>query len=154
MNIDQIDAHILEIMQQDNRLSSEEIGELVGLSPTSVQRRLKRLRRDGVIEADISIVSPTVTGHRISMLVLVSLAREGSDILDRFQKAIRSTPDVMIAFYVTGEVDFVLLVTARTMEEYEKFTRRFFVRNPDVKSVKTLVVLERVKLGFSSSINC
>ena len=59
---------------------------------TAIQRRLKRLREDGVIEADVAIVSPRAVGQRVHMLVMVSLERERADIIDRFKNSIRSTP--------------------------------------------------------------
>ncbi|ANW05825.1 Lrp/AsnC family transcriptional regulator [Bradyrhizobium icense] len=149
MQYDRIDARILEIVQKNNRLTSEVIGGLAGLSATACQRRLKRLRSEGIIEADVSIVSPKAVGRPIQMLVLVTLERERSDIIDRFKKAIRSSVEVVNGFYVTGDADFVLYVTAPTMEDYEEFTRRFFYVNPDIKSFKTMVVLDRVKAGFA-----
>ncbi|KRR06171.1 Lrp/AsnC family transcriptional regulator [Bradyrhizobium valentinum] len=149
MQYDRIDARILEIVQKNNRLTSEVIGELAGLSATACQRRLKRLRSEAIIEADVSIVSPKAVGRPIQMLVLVTMERERSDIIDRFKKAIRSSVEVVNGFYVTGDADFVLYVTAPTMEDYEEFTRRFFYVNPDIKSFKTMVVLDRVKAGFA-----
>ncbi|MBB4363109.1 Lrp/AsnC family leucine-responsive transcriptional regulator [Bradyrhizobium sp. CIR18] len=149
MQYDRIDARILEIVQKNNRLTSEVIGEMAGLSATACQRRLKRLRSEGIIEADVSIVSAKAAGRPIQMLVLVNLERERSDIIDRFKKAIKSSVDVVNGFYVTGEADFVLYVTAPTMEEYEQFTRRFFYENPDIKGFKTMVIMDRVKVGFA-----
>lgn len=150
---DRLDARILRLVQANNRLTSDEIGETVGLSSTAVQRRLKRLRQTGLIEADVAIVSAKAVGRPISMLVLVSLERERADIVDRFKRALRENADVMHAYYVTGEADFALLVTARDMEGYEQFTRRFFYENPDIKGFKTLVVMDRVKAGFSVPID-
>jgi Lrp/AsnC family leucine-responsive transcriptional regulator len=118
------------------------------LSPTACQRRLKRLRQEGIIEGDVSIISPKAVGRPISMLVLVSLERERADIIDRFKRAIRSTSEIMIGLYVTGDADFALLVTARDMQDYEQFTRRFFYENPDIKGFKTMVVMDRVKASF------
>lgn len=149
MPYDRIDARILEIVQKNNRLTSDVIGEMAGLSATACQRRLKRLRSEGIIEADISIVSPKAVGRPIQMLVLVTMERERSDIIDRFKKAIKSSAEVVNGFYVTGDADFVLYVTATNMEEYEEFTRRFFYVNPDIKGFKTMVVLDRVKAGFA-----
>ncbi|MFK4654239.1 Lrp/AsnC family leucine-responsive transcriptional regulator [Bradyrhizobium japonicum] len=149
MQYDRIDARILEIVQKNNRLTSEVIGEMAGLSATACQRRLKRLRSDGIIEADVSIVSPKAVGRAIQMLVLVSLERERSDIIDKFKKAIKSSSEVVNGFYVTGDADFVLYVTARSMEDYEQFTRRFFYENPDIKAVKTMVIMDRVRAGFA-----
>lgn len=149
MELDEIDLRILGTVQKNNRLTSEAIAEKVGVSATACQRRLKRLRAKGVIEADVSIISAKAAGRPIQMLVLVTLERERSDIIDRFKKAIRTTPEVVNGFYVTGDVDFVLYVTARDMEDYEQFTRRFFYENQDIKGFRTLVVMDRVKVGFA-----
>ncbi|KRP99762.1 ArsR family transcriptional regulator [Bradyrhizobium pachyrhizi] len=149
MRYDRTDARILEIVQKNNRLTSDMIGELAGLSATACQRRLKRLRSDGIIEADVSIVSPKAVGRPMQMLVLVTLERERSDIIDKFKKAIKSSVDVVNGFYVTGDADFVLYVTASTMEDYEQFTRRFFYENSDIKGFKTIVIMDRVKAGFA-----
>jgi Lrp/AsnC family leucine-responsive transcriptional regulator len=146
--LDRFDMKLLDLVQRDNRLTSEVLGERVGLSATAVQRRLKRLREEGVIEADVAVVSPKAVGQRVQMLVMVSLERERADIIDRFKKSIRATPEVMNGYYVTGEADFVLVVTTKDMEGYEAFTRRFFYGNPDIKTFKTMVVMDRVKVGF------
>ena len=151
--LDRIDIGILQAIQQNNRLTSEELGERVGLSATACQRRLKRLRAEGVIEADISVISPKAVGRPVSTLVLVSLERERADIVDKFKAAIRSTPEVMIGYYVTGDADFVLLITAKDMEDYERFTRRFFYENHDIKGFKTMVVMDRVKASFALPID-
>lgn len=148
MKLDRIDVRILNAIQLNNRLTADEIGELAGLSPTACQRRLKRLRSEGVIVGDVSIIDPKAVGRHLTMLVLVTLERERTDIIDRFKQAIRSTPEVMSGFYVTGDADFVLVVTAKNMEDYELFTRRFFYENCDIKSFKTMVVMDRVKAGF------
>lgn len=151
--LDRIDAAILAQVQKNNRLTSDELGRLVNLSPSACQRRLKRLRADGVIEGDVSIVSPKSVGRIVTMIVLVSLERERADIVDRFKSAIRNNKDVMIGYYVTGDADFLLVVTAKSMEDYEKFTRRFFYENPDIKGFKTMVVMDRVKASFDMPID-
>ncbi|WP_027156002.1 Lrp/AsnC family transcriptional regulator [Mesorhizobium sp. WSM2561] len=148
MNYDRIDARILELVQKNNRLTSEVIGERVGLSATACQRRLKRLRAKGIIEADISIVSAKAVGRPIQMIVFVTLERERAEIIDRFKKDIKASPQIATGFYITGESDFLLYITARSMEDYEQFTRQFFYQNAHIKSLKTMVVVDRVKLGF------
>jgi Lrp/AsnC family leucine-responsive transcriptional regulator len=147
--LDRMDAALLAAVQRDNRMTSDELAKVVGLSSTACQRRLKRLRSERVIEGDVSIVSPKAVGRPVTMLVLVSLERERADIIDRFKAEIRSTAEVMIGFYVTGEADFVLVITAKDMEDYEQFTRRFFYKNQDIKGFKTMVVMDRVKAGFT-----
>lgn len=151
--LDRADMALLDAVQKNNRLTSDELAEIVHLSPTACQRRLKRLRAEGVIEADVSVVSAKAVGRHLTMIVLVSLERERADIVDRFKAAIRNTREVMIGYYVTGEADFMLVITARDMEDYEQFTRRFFYENHDIKGFKTMVVMDCVKAGLAVPID-
>ena len=146
--IDGFDRKILQHVQRNNLLTSAQLSDLVGLSPTSVQRRLNRLRADRVIEADIAVVSPAAVDRPLTMLVAVELARERSDIIDRFKRAVRERAEVMSAYYVTGETDFMLIVSAKDMSDYEAFTRDFFYNNTDIKGFKTTVVMDRIKASF------
>ncbi|MGX9148270.1 Lrp/AsnC family transcriptional regulator [Mesorhizobium sp. 128a] len=149
MKYDRIDARILELVQRNNRLTSDVIADKVGLSATACQRRLKRLRAEGIIEADVSIISAKAVGRPIQMIVMVTLERERADIIDKFKRDIKSSPEIATGFYITGEADFVLYITARSMEDYEQFTREFFYKNTHVKSLKTMVVVDRVKATFA-----
>jgi Lrp/AsnC family transcriptional regulator, leucine-responsive regulatory protein len=146
--IDSFDRKILQHVQHNNLLTSAQLSDLVGLSPTSVQRRLNKLRADRVIEADIAVVSPAAVDRPLTMLVAVELARERSDIIDRFKRAVRERAEVMSAYYVTGETDFMLIVSAKDMSDYEAFTRDFFYNNADIKGFKTTVVMDRIKASF------
>lgn len=147
--MDKIDKRILHHVQQNNQLTHAELSELVGLSPTSVQRRLARLRAEKVITGDISVVDPVAAGRPLLMMVSVELARERADIIDRFKRSVKSSAEVMSAYYVTGESDFLLIVSARDMADYEAFTREFFYDNPDIKGFKTSVVMDRIKATFN-----
>ena len=147
--IDDFDRKILRHVQRNNLLTSAQLSDLVGLSPSSVQRRLNKMRADRVIEADIAVISPTALERPLTMLVAVELARERSDIIDRFKRAVRERAEVMSAYYVTGETDFMLIVSAKDMSDYEAFTRDFFYNNADIKGFKTTVVMDRIKASFS-----
>ncbi|MER9402275.1 Lrp/AsnC family transcriptional regulator [Mesorhizobium sp. M0615] len=148
MKYDRIDARILELVQRNNRLTSDVIADKVGLSASACQRRLKRLRAEGIIEADVSILSPKAVGRPIQMIVMVTLERERTDIIDKFKRDIKSSPEIAMGFYITGEADFLLYITAQSMEDYEQFTREFFYQNAHIKSLKTMVVVDRVKATF------
>jgi len=152
-NLDRHDAAILDLIQRNTRITSEELGSIVNLSPSACQRRLKRLRSEGVVESEVAVLSPKALGRPITMIVLVSLERERADIVDRFKDSLRATREIMTGFYVTGDADFILILTAKSMEDYEQFTRRFFYENPDIKGFKTMVVMDRVKAGFEFPID-
>ncbi|MDA9437025.1 Lrp/AsnC family transcriptional regulator [Bradyrhizobium sp. CCBAU 51627] len=149
MQLDKIDFRLLDLVQRDNRLCSEQLGRKVGLSASGVQRRLKRLRSTGVIEADVSIISPKAIGRNVTAVVLISLERARADTVDRLKRQISKMPEVMSAFYVTGLADLVLLVTVNDMEDYERFARRLSEESSDIKRIETMVVMDRFKAGFT-----
>ena len=147
--LDSFDAKLLRLLQQDNRLTADELADKVGLSPSACLRRIKRLRDRGVIESEFAVVSPEAVGRALTMVVEVTLERERPDLIEDFKRAMRSVPEVMMCFYVTGDTDFIIIVTAKTMREYEAFTRRFFFENPNVRRFLTYVVMDRVKVGLA-----
>lgn len=147
-SVDPTDLLLLSILQKDALTSTEQLGSFVGLSATAAKRRVNKLRKNGVITKDVSIVNPESVGFEIFSLVFVNLERDRRDIVHSFKNSISLNPRILSGFYTTGEADFVLLVASRTLAEYESFTQDYFWENPNIKSFKTMVVLDRVKCGF------
>ena len=147
--LDSFDIKLLNLVQTDTRRTAQELSEVVGVSPSACLRRLNRLRETGVIEAEIAVVSPAAVGHRLTMVVEVSLERERPDIMSDFKKAMRMTPEVIQCYYVTGEVDFILIVAVKSMSDYETFTNDFLFNNKNIKRFNTLVVMDRVKVSLA-----
>jgi len=148
-DLDDFDRKLLLQVQHNNRLTAQELGEIVGLSPSAVQRRLTRLREERVIEADVSVISPAIMGLSITCVVDVVLTDGGGRSLEKFKSTMRSCEQVAQCYYVTGTYDFVLLVSARDMADYESFTKEWLTDNPNVKHFYTHVVMDRVKSGYS-----
>ncbi|MGB0926580.1 MAG: Lrp/AsnC family transcriptional regulator [Pikeienuella sp.] len=146
--LDELDRKILHEVQLNNQLTSAELAERIGLSATSAQRRLNRLRKNGVISQDISVISGTDVGRTLTLIVSVELERDRSNVIDQFKRAVRDEPMVMNAYYVTGDIDFMLVISARDMVEYEAFTRTFFYDNPNIKGFKTTVVMDQIKTSL------
>ena len=148
-DLDEFDIKILDCAQRNNRLSTEEIAEKVCLSPSAVQRRLRRLRRSGVIEAEVAIIAPEAIGRDLIAIVEVVLEREKSHILAEFKQLMLNAPEVMQCYYITGEADFIVIMTAKSMQDYDAFARRFFSENPYVRRFRTSIVISRVKTGLT-----
>ncbi|KIC45905.1 ArsR family transcriptional regulator [Ruegeria sp. ANG-S4] len=146
--LDLFDRKILAIVQENNRVPNDVLADRVGISASTCLRRLRRLREAGVISKDVSIIEPKMAGRGLSMIVNVTLERERADIIDSFKAAVRKTPEIMQAYYVTGESDFVLIVTAKDMEDYEAFSRRFFYENKNIKGFRTTMIMDAIKTGF------
>jgi len=151
--IDEFDEKILKIVQQNNRTPSEKIAARIGLSASAVQRRLQRLRKEGVIQADVSIVSTALKGKTISAVIGVTLEKEHTVILNEFRNKILSAPEVTQCYFVTGEVDFILIISVGDMSEYEAFAQKFLTDNPNVKSYVTNIVINEVKSRFAPPSN-
>ena len=149
ITLDALDRKLIAAVQVDNQRSADEIGAEVGLSPSACLRRLKKLKSAGVIKANVSVIDPAALGRQLTMIVHVSLERERLDLIDKFKKAARQAPEVMQCYYVTGQSDFLLIVSAKDMTDYEEFTKRFFFDNINIRRFETQVVMDRVKVGLS-----
>jgi Lrp/AsnC family leucine-responsive transcriptional regulator len=150
--LDEYDKKLLRQLQQNNKTTAEELGLLVNLSTSAVQRRLKRLRDDKMIEADVSIISPKAAGIGITCVVDVILEVGNSKAIDNFKTAMQACTEVMQCYYVTGTYDFVLIVNTVDMQHYDDFSKKQIMDNPNVKHFYTHVVMDKIKVGYSINI--
>lgn len=148
-DLDPFDLAILAIIQKDTSTPQRVIGEAVSLSAPAVQRRLKRLEETGVIQANVAVLDPVKLGQAVTLLVEVEMESELAGEIDAAKRAFAATPEVQQCYYVTGEFDFLLVMLVPTMEAYEALTRRLFFGNNNVKRFRTLVAMDRVKVGLS-----
>lgn len=152
-NLDKFDLAILTIVQQDNRLTTENIAAQVGLSAAAVQRRLKVLREKNIIAADVSVISQDAVGKPMTFIVQITLERERLDLFNDFKKRMEENPQVQQCYYVTGTSDFIIIMATADMAEYEIFTQEFFFEDSNIKSFCTNVVLNRIKTGQTIPLN-
>jgi Lrp/AsnC family leucine-responsive transcriptional regulator len=150
INIDEFDERILKIVQRNNRTPAEKIAEQVGLSTSAVQRRLQRLRKDRIIQADVSIISPALKGQTMTAVIGVVLEQEHTVVLNEFKNKIQAAPEVIQCYFVTGEVDFILIISVRDMSEFERFVLSFLTENSHVKRYITNIVISEVKSRFDA----
>lgn len=146
--LDDFDYAILKILQEDNTIPPRLVAERVNLSAAAVQRRIRRLEEVKVIQKNIAVVDPTLVGLPITILVEVHVERAQLEDLDEM-KAHLSGPEVQQCYYVTGDADFVLVLTVATMAEYEAVARRLFYEHKNIKGFQSIVVMDRVKVGLS-----
>ncbi len=144
--LDDFDRKILTAVQSNNIQPLHEIAANVHLSVPAVARRLQRLRAERIILRDISVVDPVAVGYLISLIVEVRVESELIENLDEVQARFLACPQILHCYYVTGEVDFILIMAVRDMLEYENLTRELFFKGGNVKSFKTFVAMKRVKI--------
>ena len=149
ITLDSFDLAILGILQRDSATPQRVIGESVNLSAPTVQRRIRRMEEAGVIQANVAIIDPARVGQPITILVEVEVISETAELIDAAKQEFAAAPEVQQCYYVTGEADFVLVVVVPTMAAYEALTRRLFFGNNNVKRFRTLVAMDRVKVGLT-----
>lgn len=143
--LDATDAAILRIAQQDNRVSTSKIAEAVSLSASAVQRRLTKLRDDGVIARECCIVAPEAVGKAYLAFVHVTLDTDRADLARAFRHAMQSAPEVLLLSYVKTDVDYVLLVAAADAAAFRAFADEKLSGAASVRRFSAYPVLESLK---------
>jgi DNA-binding Lrp family transcriptional regulator len=149
MELDRFDRHLLRLVQEDAARTTEQLAAQVALSPSAVQRRLRRLREAGVIVREIAVVDPRRVGRSTLFLASIQVESERPEPMARLRDWLAAEPLVQQAFYVTGEADFVLVVCAPDAEAYDAFMARLVEANPNVRRFETQVALNVLKRGLA-----
>ena len=143
--IDRFDLKILNHMQDNCRITAEQLSKEIGLSASACQRRINKLREDGVIAREVAILSKEKISPVLTTIVEVALVRETPNIIEDFKSSMLTIQEVTQCYYVTGEIDFILILNVRDIDHYQNFTQKFLFDNPNIRRFNTLVVMETVK---------
>lgn len=148
MPLDRFDRQLLNLVQEDSAQTAERLAEQVALSPSAIQRRLRRMREQGVIVREAAIVEPRKIGRPTFFIVQLQVERERPELLTQLRRWLADQEHIQQVFYVTGEADFVLVVTAPDTETYDALMARLVGENPNVRRFTTNVALSVVKRGL------
>ena len=149
MKLDRFDRQLLNLVQEDAGRTSEDLAQRVALSPSAVQRRLRKLKDAGVIVRETAIVEPRKVGRPTFFIVSLEVERDRPELLNQLRTWLAAQEHVQQAFYVTGEADFILVVTAPDTETYDALMARLATENPNVRKFTTNVALGVVKRGLT-----
>ncbi|MDR3472273.1 MAG: Lrp/AsnC family transcriptional regulator [Devosia sp.] len=137
MALDQIDRKILSALQNNGRLTNQDLSAQVGLSASPCLRRLKQLEQDGYISRYVAIVEPRSLGLDITAFARVSLEQQDSKMLDAFERTVASWPEVMECYLMSGDTDYQLRVVTRSLADYEIFLRERLTKVPGVAKIQS-----------------
>jgi Lrp/AsnC family leucine-responsive transcriptional regulator len=149
MELDAFDRQLLNIVQEDAQQTAEQIAARVALSTSAIQRRLRRLREQGAILRDIAVVDPRKIGRPTFFIVALHIERERPELLADLRKWLAAQDHIQQVFYVTGEADFILVITAPDTETYDELMSRLVCENANVRRFTTNVALSVVKRGLT-----
>ena len=141
------DLRILDLLQQDCRISNADLAGAVGMSASALWRRVRALEDTGVIERYGAVLDPEAMGLGFQAIVHVHLTRHDPDRIVEFIRAVEARPEVQECYATTGQSDYHLRVLCRDLDAYNRFLEAFLFRQPAVASAQTNVVLRTIKRG-------
>ena len=141
---DGTDRRILQVIQEDARISNTELADRIGLSPSPCWRRVRTLEDNGVIERYVTLVNAKAVGLPITVFATVTLEKQVESALESFEKAVMERPEVMECNLMTGEFDYLLRVVVPDLAAYERFLMDHLTRIKGIASIKSSFSLKQV----------
>ena len=142
---DAIDRRILEVIQEEARISNADLAGRVGLSPSPCWRRVRTLEDAKVIRRYVTLVDAEAIGLPINVFATVTLEKQVERALERFERAVAERPEVMECYLMTGEFDYLLRVVVPSLGAYERFLMDHLTRIEGIASIKSSFALKQVR---------
>lgn len=143
--LDSLDRHLLRLLQQDARLSAQELAERLHLSPSQIGRRRQRLEAEGYVTAYRAALSPGRLGLGVEAFIQVVMATHTAENAADFMALTRSREDITGAWTLTGEADYLLRVFTHDLASLNALVQNILLPHPAVSRVHSQIVMERVK---------
>ncbi len=143
--LDQADSKILTALQQDGRLTSQDLAEIAGLSPSQCARRRQRLEEDGVISGYRAIVDPARAGAAIVAFIRVVMATHSRENASAFQRLVEKTPEILDAWVLTGDADYLIRVAVADLAALNALVQDVLLPHPIVARVQSQILLSELK---------
>lgn len=144
-NLDEIDMKILQRLQADGRITNVELANSVGLTAPPCLRRMRALEDEGVIKSYHAAVDPAKLGYTITVFAMVSLKSQAEIDLQAFEDHVQKLPEVRECYMLNGEIDFMLKVVAKDLQQFQSFLTSQLTAAPNVASVKTSLTIRSAK---------
>ncbi len=143
--MDDIDYQIINILQENSKITNLKLSKEIGLSPAPTLERVKKLENMGVILSYHAEIDPVKIGLNVNTFILVSLAWHKENALDNFVKKVHGIREITECFIITGEADFLLKITCPSIAEYEQLLFKKLSQIEEVERLKTLMTLSQIK---------
>jgi Lrp/AsnC family leucine-responsive transcriptional regulator len=145
MKLDAFDRKILAALQRDGRLSNVQLAEEIGLSPSPCLRRVRMLEEAGVIRGYQAILARDEVGLGMTIFVGIKVERHTDERAEAFRQAVTALPEVISAFLVSGESDFLLQVVVPDLRAYDRFVTGKLLKLPGVSDIRSNFAINTVK---------
>lgn len=144
ITLDKTDLKILQVLQENGRLTNVELSERVALSPSPCLRRLKQLEDAGIIRRYAALLSPVSLQLGLQAFIRVSIDKS-NESREQFAAAVQTWSEVLSCFALTGETDYLLHTFFTDMEAFSHFVLDTLLSHPGVQDAKSSFVLKEIK---------
>jgi len=145
LHLTETDARILELLQENARISNVSLARRVKLSPSACLRRVRALEEAGFVRGHVTLLDPMRLGLGVSVFIQVSLEKKDETSLKRFERAIAPRPEVMECYLMTGDSDYLLRVVVPDVAAFERFLMEHVTKIPGIAMIKSSFTLKQVK---------
>lgn len=145
MELDPTDLRILQVLQDNAKISNIELADRINLSPSPTLARVKNLEARNVISRYVALVDPPALGLKVNVFIRVSLEKQESAALARFEQAVSQFEEVMEVYLMTGDEDYFLRIVVPDIQALERFIMEHLTKIPGIKNIRSSFALKQVK---------
>jgi Lrp/AsnC family transcriptional regulator, leucine-responsive regulatory protein len=149
VQLDEIDHLLLDELQDDAGRTLRELGEVVGLSPSAVKRRMDRYRESGLVARTAAVLDPKASHDLVMAVVLVAVERDSPRLLGPLQRRLLAAPEVQQLYVCYGEWDYVVVLTTSGMAHHKEVSERLFNGTPNIRRYSTMLVVDPLRTGMA-----
>ena len=143
--MDELDRNILRVLQRDARIKNAELARDLGVAPSTMLERVRRLEDRGYFNGFKAVVNPEKLGLTVQAMVSVSLGQHSTKTIRPFEKAVKSIPNILVCYHVTGRFDYILHVVAKNLKELGILVKERIASMPGVGKTETFLVFSEIK---------
>jgi len=149
VTLDQTDIQILEILQEDGRITNTRLAKMIGMSAPSMLERVRKLESSGIIGKYVALIDRETAGYGLMAIIIVSLSLHQVSSLRSVVNRLAELEEVLECYQLTGDIDFLLKVATRNMKSYTAFVNNKLSGIPGIQNIKTSFVLDTIKSSTS-----
>ncbi|WP_405208115.1 Lrp/AsnC family transcriptional regulator [Aquimarina sp. LLG6339-5] len=144
-HLDQTDITILRILQKDSKKTAKEIAAILNLTPSPVYERVRRLEKQGVIKKYVAILDKKLIDRSITTICQVSMRYHNEAFIEKFEEQIQNLEEVQECYHMAGQVDFILKIHTKSLEEYHDFVKTKLSKIENIGVLNSTFVLKEIK---------
>jgi Lrp/AsnC family transcriptional regulator, leucine-responsive regulatory protein len=143
--LDQTDRKVLDILQENAKITNADLSKKIGLSPAPTLERVKKLELSGIIRSYHAKLEPELVGLGVSTIIMVTLVGHKKQVTDSFVEKVKEIPEIIECHHITGDGDFLLKVISKDINSYQKLLLEVINEIEEVANTKSMVILSTFK---------